>query len=105
MLVIQNDPERAARSEHPARLGEAASDVGRMMQHAIRVHDVEACVGEREVLGVPFVNLRRKSKMAEMLTYAFNVFGGNVDSRVVRPLAHELVGVVSSAAPELQDAL
>src|SRR5439155_3253181 len=50
--VVEHHVRRATWSQHAPHLGDRFFDVGRVVQHAERVHDIEARIGEVESLGV-----------------------------------------------------
>ncbi len=100
--MIQHDDQASARSEHTEDLADRLVRVRCVMQHTMRINEVEGTGGHVEVLRVAYRDVPLEIEQCEAPLREGNRAGRQVDARVASTGPGELHGIGAKAAPDLE---
>src|ERR1051326_2504930 len=102
MAMIKHHARQPADSKYAMHFANRTSCVRRVMQHTIRVNNVETLVRERKVLGIAKREVARLAIQLEMMTRCFDRTRREIDASHVRAAARELQKVRTHPTPDFK---
>ena len=100
--VIQHHPRLTARAHDAMNFPHRASRAGRVMQHAVRINDIETFIGKRQVLAVGNRKIAALSIDRQVLARYFNRPRSEIDPGHLCAAPRELQKVRAHAAADFQ---
>src|SRR5690348_9364889 len=104
MAMIKHHARQPAGSQHAMNFANRAHSVRRVVQHAIRVNNVETLVRERKVLGIAKREVARLAIQLEMMTRSFDRTRREIDASDFRAAARKLQEVRTHPAANFKQA-
>src|ERR1051325_7825214 len=104
MAMIKHHARQPAGSKYAMHFANRTSGVRRVMQHTIRVNNVETLVRERKILGIAKREVARLAIQLEMMTRCFDRTRREINTSHVRAAARELQKVRTHPAANFKQA-
>ena len=100
--MVDHHQRGASRTEDAAHFLDRAGGIGRVMQNAVRVHDIEGRVGERQVFRIGDANVRVQSLDSEALSRQLHSPRSKIHPRSTRSLPHPIHEIGAGAHAYLE---